>query len=127
MPTQNLDELKSGKRPQVRVTLNRYQFSSTVGSMNGVAMISFSKAHRESSGLKGGEIVAVTLELDTSPRDTPLPEDAQKAVEDNNLTQVWESQSPSHKKEYVRWILESKKPETRDSRIKKMCEMLSAR
>jgi Bacteriocin-protection, YdeI or OmpD-Associated/Domain of unknown function (DUF1905) len=126
VPLKNLHELGDGKRPQVSVTVNRYKFSSTVGSMDHGAIIPFSKAHRETSGIVGGDMVTVTLELDTSPRDTPLPHDAKLVLTEAKLLEVWKDLAPSHKKEYVRWITEAKKPETRESRVKKMCMMLAS-
>lgn len=37
----------------------------------------------------------------------------------------WAALSPSHQREYVKWIAEAKKPETRAARAKKALEMIS--
>ena len=38
----------------------------------------------------------------------------------------FEQLAPTHRKEYIRWIEEAKKPETRQNRIAKAVEMLAA-
>jgi len=38
--------------------------------------------------------------------------------------EAWDKFSPSHRKEYVRWIEEAKKPETRAARVAKAIGMI---
>jgi uncharacterized protein YdeI (YjbR/CyaY-like superfamily) len=45
----------------------------------------------------------------------------------NQLWELFEKLPPSHKKEYIKWIDEAKKPETRLARIQKMVKMLQAK
>lgn len=47
-----------------------------------------------------------------------------KALEKAGLLAHFEELAPSHKKEYLKWINEAKKTETKDKRITKMIEML---
>lgn len=54
-----------------------------------------------------------------------VPENLLKALRQNKSAfNKFESLPPSHKKEYIKWIEEAKKEETRLKRIKKMMEML---
>ncbi len=55
-----------------------------------------------------------------------IPQDLQAAVDANEeATAFFNKLAPSHKKEYVRWIVEAKREETRVSRIEKAVEKLS--
>ena len=38
---------------------------------------------------------------------------------------AYEKLSPSHQREYIKWITEAKKEETREKRVSKMIEMLT--
>lgn len=124
IPEQNVLELGSGKRPPVLVEVNGYQYPSTVASYSGQYLVPFAKAHRDATGLKGGDPIDVTLTLDSAPRTFDLPDDAREAVENAGLLSTYKQLAPSHQKEYVRSIEEAKKPETRASRISKMIEKL---
>lgn len=44
-----------------------------------------------------------------------------------NLLDYFESLGPSHQKEYLKWVNEAKKDETKQKRITKMLEMLKAK
>lgn len=43
---------------------------------------------------------------------------------DKEAQAVFENLSPSHQREYIKWVEEAKKAETRARRIQKMLEML---
>ena len=45
---------------------------------------------------------------------------------ERNLVNAFISLPPSHRKEYIKWIEEAKKHETRFNRIVKMCDMVAA-
>lgn len=47
-----------------------------------------------------------------------------KALEKSGLLAHFEGLAPSHQKEYLKWITEAKKSETKNRRIAKMIEML---
>ena len=54
-----------------------------------------------------------------------LPEDLKKKLDKNHsLSEFFNSLAFTNKKEYVRWILDAKKEETRKSRVKQTIEML---
>lgn len=56
------------------------------------------------------------------------PDDLRKALDRHaGLTASWDAMSYSHRKEYVSWIEEAKKPETRERRIAKTVEALAER
>jgi uncharacterized protein YdeI (YjbR/CyaY-like superfamily) len=51
-------------------------------------------------------------------------DDVKNILNESQLWDTFEKLSPSHKKEYLKWIDEAKKTETRTKRIYKMAYML---
>ena len=124
VPAENIAELGSSKKPAVKVNLSGYQYQNTVAVMDGKFMISLSAAHRAASGLKGGDPITVTLELNLEPAQIEIPTDLAAALETANLKTVFEKSAPSKRKEFVRQVMEAKTDETRERRIAKILEQL---
>jgi uncharacterized protein YdeI (YjbR/CyaY-like superfamily) len=83
------------------------------------------KEIRQKIGKSFGEEVEVELEEDFETRQVELPEDVQQALQENPTQQVFFNRlSYTHQKEYVQWINEAKRDETRRKRILGMIEML---
>lgn len=62
----------------------------------------------------------------TAKKDIRVPEDFANAIAKNKKVKAeFEKFSPSHKKEYIEWIVEAKREETRKSRIDKALEMIA--
>jgi len=127
VPEEIIEKLGSGKRPLVRVTINNYTYRSAVAVMAGKYMISFSSAHRKAAGVQGGDDADITLELDLEPRTVEIPKDLEDALIKANALDVFEKSAPSMKKEYVRQVIEAKAQETRERRINKIVDKLSAK
>jgi hypothetical protein len=123
VPDEVVDALGAGKRPQVVVTLGGYTYRTTVAPMGGAYFIPLASEHREPAGVAAGDEVDVRIELDTAPRDTALPDDLDAVLDDAARTH-FHSLAPSHRKEWVRWVEEAKKPETRAARIEKTAAAL---
>ncbi|HMR82549.1 MAG TPA: YdeI/OmpD-associated family protein [Niabella sp.] len=120
-----LEELNGGKKPLVKVTLNGYSYRSAVGKMDGKFMISLSAENRENAGVKGGESLEVSIELDTEPRTVALPFEFQTELEKNKIAKsAFEKLAPSRKKAMVLSITEAKTEETRIKRIEKAIQTL---
>ncbi len=126
VPEEIIAQLDSGKRPLVRVTINKYTYRSAVAVMDSKYMISFSSEHRKAAGVQGGEETDVTLELDLEPRNVEIPKDLKDALIEANALDAFEKSAPSMKKEYVRQVEEAKAQETRERRIAKIAEKLRA-
>jgi Domain of unknown function (DUF1905) len=80
VPDEVIEQLAAGRRPPVLISLNGYEYRTTVGVMNGQPMISVSAAVRTATGLKGGDPVHVTLTVADSPREVTIPEDFAAAL-----------------------------------------------
>jgi hypothetical protein len=117
VPPEVLAELGGGKRPAVSVVVNGYRYSSTVGSMDGQALVPFSSERRTESGIAGGDALTVSLELDAAPRETPVPDDLAAALAEAGLREVFDALSPSRRKAHVTSVEGAKAIETRARRV----------
>jgi len=125
VPAEVIAALGSSKRPPVVVSLAGYSYRSTVAVMDGMFMIPLSKANREAAGVKGGDQVEVTLELDQAPRTVDLPEDLAAALETKpGARAAFDTLAPSMRKEFVRQVESAKAAETRARRIAAIVEKL---
>src|SRR4051794_464720 len=125
VPDHVVEQLGAGKRPPVRVTVAGYTYRTTVAPMGGAYYVPLSAEHRTAAGVVAEQEVDVGIELDTAPREVVLPDDLAKAMDDAARS-AFDGLAPSHKKEWVRWVEEAKKPETRAARITRTVEGLRA-
>jgi hypothetical protein len=125
VPDEVVERLGSGKRPAVVVTLGGHTYRTTVAPMGGSYWIPLAAEHREAAGVRAEQEVDVHVELDSAPRVVELPDDLSAAMDDAARS-AFDDLAPSHKKEWVRWVTEAKKPETRAARIEKTVEGLKA-
>lgn len=124
VPPEVVEALGTSKRPAVTVTLNGYTYRSTVAVMGGKFMLPLAKVHREAAGVKGGQKLKVTLELDTAPREVAVPADLKSALTKGKVLKAFEGASFTNRKEWVRGVEEAKAPETRARRIAKVVATL---
>ena len=76
-------------------------------------------------GKSPGDVVSVTLEVDTEERTVEIPPDLKKLfVKNPKEKKVFDSLSYTHRKEYVQWITSAKKEETCKARLEKTIIML---
>jgi hypothetical protein len=84
------------------------------------------KAIRENINKGDGDSVFVTVELDDQPRVIEPPEDLQDAFEDDKAAwKAFKKLAYTHQREYVKWIEEAKRSETRIRRIKETIRKLT--
>jgi len=115
-------------RPPVKVTINGYSYRSTVSVYGGRYYLPVRQERREAAGLKAGDIIEVTVALDTEPRTVTPPPELSAAFKKNEAAKErWEKLSYTHKKEHAQAILQARKPETRARRVEKTLEMLAAK
>lgn len=127
IPPEVIAELGAGKRPPVTVTINGYSYRTTVGSMDGVSMVSVSAEHRKGAGVSGGDEVEVDIELDTAPREVMVPEDFGSALDaEPEARRTFDSLSYSNKSWHVLQVTGAKTDETRQRRIAKSVAVLKA-
>jgi uncharacterized protein YdeI (YjbR/CyaY-like superfamily) len=90
-------------------------------------MLGLTQEVREKLGKSFGEVVSVKLWEDKEERIVEIPTDVLEAFNQNQKAfEIYQKMSFTHRKEYMRWIAEAKKPETRENRKIKMIEMILA-
>lgn len=125
VPDHVVSALAAGKRPSVRVTIGGHSYRTTVASMGGRFLVPLSAENRAAAGVAAGEEVDVDIALDAAPREVTVPGDFGDALgRDIEARQFFDGLAYTHRKEWVRWIEESKKAETRSARISKAVESL---
>ena len=87
-------------------------------------MLGILKSIREQIGKGPGDMVEVTIEKDEAERVVEAPADFEKLLKKEKVWTAFDQLSYSHKKEYVRWITEARREETRLNRLAKSVEML---
>jgi hypothetical protein len=118
VPAEVIVELGAGKRAPVLVSLNGYEYRTTVGAMGGQSMVSVSAAVRAGSGLKGGDAVRVTLTVAETPRTVEIPPDLEAAFTANGSARAFFSTlSNSLQRFHIDNINGAKTAETRQRRI----------
>lgn len=113
------------KTPAVKVTVNGgYTFEGRIGRMAGENLLGFNKAVRDAAGVAAGDTIDVLIELDQAERATEVPDDLAAALAAAGATEAFAALAPSHRKEYVRWITEAKREETRAKRVAEAVPMI---
>jgi len=119
-----------GKKGQVKVkgTVNGVAFlSALMPHGDGTHFLVVNRPTRDAAKVKEGAKVRIVLEADAEPRLIQAPPDLERALAKNKSAAAsWEKLAPSHKKEYVLWITEAKKEETRQRRIEKAVAKIAA-
>ncbi|MGE8535261.1 YdeI/OmpD-associated family protein [Chryseobacterium sp. D764] len=80
---------------------------------------------RKQLGKTFGDEVSVSLTEDKEERVVEIADDIVSVFNENlDAKSLFDKMSYTHKKEYIRWIEEAKKPETRENRKIKMIQMI---
>lgn len=109
----------------VQATFQGVPYSGSLMRCGGqVHMIGILKAIREQIGKQLGDRVDVQIWKDDVVRTVEIPADLAALLKKEKLLPVFEKLSYTHRKEYVRWITEAKKEETRAARLAKSIAML---
>jgi hypothetical protein len=124
VPPAVLEGLGSGKRPAVTVTIGDYTYRTTVGAMDGRAMVPLSAEHRTAAGVAAGDEVEVDIALDTAPRTVELPTDLAAVLDAEGLRERFDALAFSHRKEHVRAVSDAKTEATRQRRIGKVLDAI---
>jgi hypothetical protein len=124
VPADAIEALGKGKKPPVVVRLKGYSYRSTVAAYGDVFMLPLNQEHRAAAGVQAGDLVEVTLELDTEPRTVEVPEDLAAALAEQGIREAFDALAPSARKEHVRQVESAKAEETRNRRITKIVDGL---
>ncbi len=122
----DVEQVFGKKRVKVKATLQGEPYRGTLVRMGGPHhMLPVLKEIREKIGKSFGDEIEVVVEEDTEPRQVEVPPDMQQALESDPEAKAFFAQlSYTHQREYVRWIIEAKRDQTRQDRIHRAIEML---
>jgi len=127
VPDDVVAALGPGSRPPVTVTVGGHSYRTTVARMGGRFLVPLSAENRTAAGVAAGDQVDVGIEPDTAPREVEVPADLTEALaKDDAARATFDGLSYTHRKEWVRWVEEAKKADTRAARLAKTVEALHA-
>lgn len=114
------------KKPKVKALIEGIPYRGTLVRMGSDChLLLVLKSIREQAGKTFGDEIKVTVEPDTDERVVEIPPELKKAFRaDKDAKAFFDTLSYTHRREYVMWINEAKKEETRQNRIAKTIEML---
>jgi hypothetical protein len=116
-----------GNLVPVVATFDDVEYRGSIAKMGGPPILIVRKDVREQIGKQAGDTIDVTVALDTQPRELKVPDDLAAALNaDADARRKFDDMSYSHRREYVRWIDEAKREETRGRRVQQAVEMIRA-
>ncbi|MDR6906310.1 hypothetical protein J2X63_001996 [Agromyces sp. 3263] len=118
VPPDVIEALGAGRKPAVTVSVNGYEYRSTVAVMGGRHLIPFSSDKRAATGIQGGDPIVVDVEVDTAPRTVEVPDDLAAALEATpGARAAFDALAPSARKAHVTNVESAKAAETRQRRV----------
>jgi hypothetical protein len=115
-------------RAPVRVTVGGHTWRSTVMRYGDRYVLPLARANREAAGVAAGDTVAVVLASDDAPRTVEVPDDLASALDAApGARAAFDGSSFSHRREWVEWVAEAKRRDTRERRVRGVVEQVLAR
>jgi hypothetical protein len=125
-PPFDIEKVFGAKRVKVLATFDGVPYRGSIVRMGGCYMLGMTQEIRKQIGKEPGDLVMVTVEKDEKERIPEAPADfVESLVKNDAALATYEKLSFSGKRDYVLWITDAKKEETRKNRIEKSIAMLS--
>mgnify|MGYP003390962649 CR=1 FL=1 len=114
------------KKPKVKALIEGIPYRGVLVRMGTEChLLIVLKSIREQSGKTFGDEVRVTVEPDTEPRLLTLPPELEKALgKAKKARTFFDSLAYTHRREYINYIREAKRAETRERRAEKVLALL---
>ena len=114
------------KKPKVRAMIEGVPYRGILTRMGtDCHILGIRKEIRNQIGKTFGDEVRITVEPDTEPRVIEVPVELKRAFQtEKEAKAFFEKLSYTHQREYVMWINEARREETRQNRIVKTIEIL---
>ncbi|CAI8846062.1 DUF1905 domain-containing protein [Chryseobacterium sp. IT-36CA2] len=117
------------KKGQVRIKAifdGKVEYRGSLAKMKSDChILGLTQEIRKQLGKTFGDEVSVSLAEDKEERVVEISDDIAFVFNENpEAKDLFDKMSYTHKKEYIRWIEEAKKPETRENRKIKMIQMI---
>ncbi len=120
-----------GKKGRIKVKVvfdGRIEYRGSLARMKTEChILGMTRDIRKQLGKTSGDEVSVSVKEDAEERTLEIAEDIACIFKENpEAAKQFGIMSYTHRKEYIRWISEAKKPETRENRKNRMIEMILA-
>ena len=126
VPDELVAELGGGGRPKVVVTVNGFEFRSSIARMGGSYRLGVSNERRASAGVAAGDVLDVDVQLDTAERTVDVPADLAAAFDGEPAAKAFfDGLSFSKQQWHVLPVTGAKSPETRARRVATSVNMLA--
>ncbi|HZO94753.1 MAG TPA: YdeI/OmpD-associated family protein [Candidatus Baltobacteraceae bacterium] len=118
-----------GRKSRVPVvaTINGYAYRSSLTPMGGRHVLPVNADVRREARVAAGDRVRLTLSEDRAERTIEVPDDLAGALGTAGKRAAFDAMSFTHRKEWVRAVLDAKRPETRAKRIADCVAAMRAR
>ncbi len=122
----DVEKAFGAKKPRVKAVIEGVPYRGLLTRMGGPNhILIILKGIRAQIGKTFGDEIQVSVESDAENRVVEIPKDLMKELKkDREAKAIFDKLSYTHRKEYVAWIEEAKKEETRQRRIVKTIAML---
>jgi hypothetical protein len=128
VPDEVVAALGGKGRIPVQASFDGVPYRGSIVKMGGVMMLGVTKATMAEAGAGPGDVLDVVVQNDEAPREVEVPPELARALKRNRTAAaVWDRLSFSHRREYVGYIVEAKKEETRARRVERSIEALADR
>jgi len=122
----DVEEAFDSKRPKVKALIEGVPYRGILTRMGTEHhLLIILKEIREKVGKTFGDEIKVSVEADLEERVVTVPAELKRVFKvEKEAKGFFDKLSYTHQREYVMWINEAKKDETRQSRVVKTIEML---
>ena len=122
----DVEQAFGSKRPKVKATIDGVPYRGTLVRMGAEChILGVLKEIRGKIGKDFGDEITVVVELDAEARTVDVPPELAEALGgDAKARAAFDGLAYTHQREYVKLIMEAKKPETRARRVAQTIEML---
>ena len=117
IPDEVLVELGANRRAPLKITVNGHTYQSTATGVGGKCMVVFPQRNRLTSGADAGDVIEVTLELDSGHREVDMPAELTTALEVAGLSDAFDQLIYSRRKQLAIAVADAKAEATRQRRI----------
>jgi hypothetical protein len=125
----DVEKAFDSKRPKIKASIEGEPYRGSLVRMGGPHhMLIILKGILARIGKDVGQAVRVRLEEDTQPRVVELPPQLEQALRTEKAARAYfESLAYTHRREYVNYIMEAKRDETRLARVSRTIALLKQR
>ena len=113
-------------RVKVKALINGIPYRGSLVKMGGEChWMGITQEMRKATGKNPGDTIHVVIEEDKEERTVEIPDDLRDLLEkEPTILEHFNNLAFTHRKEYVRWIVEARRAETRKSRLERAFSML---